>query len=179
MTISHAYVTAEADDGDPDTVSANEWNANHVSKAVVCVVYRSGTQNVTTATPVAATFNSEISDFYGMHDNTTNNSRITFDRVGWWNVRGHAFFQANATGYRYAWLKVNGTDVEGSAMRTLTPGSTGGISCVAERLILVTATTDYVELWVDQNSGATLTIGHASITPIYSFLEARFIGVAP
>jgi hypothetical protein len=174
MAVRHAYESLEPDNGNTDQVSSDEWNADHVVEAVVCAVYRSGTQNVLNATPVAATFNSEISDFYGMHDNTTNNSRITFDRDGWWNVRGHAFFQANATGYRYAWLKLNGTDIEGSAMRTLTPGSTG----VAERNILVTAG-QYVELWVDQNSTITLTIGHATITPIYSFLEARFIGVAP
>jgi hypothetical protein len=35
VTASHAYVTAQPDSGNPDQVSANEWNAQHALAGVI------------------------------------------------------------------------------------------------------------------------------------------------
>jgi hypothetical protein len=35
VTAAHAYQTAQPDDGDPDKVSANEWNAQHALSGVI------------------------------------------------------------------------------------------------------------------------------------------------
>lgn len=35
VTAAHAYQTAQPDDGDPNKVSANEWNAAHALSGVI------------------------------------------------------------------------------------------------------------------------------------------------
>ena len=81
-----------------------------------------------------------------------------------------------ATGIRYGFIRKNGsTELRGSATRTLSPGSTGGIS-VQPQTIVDLAVGDYVEMLVEQNSGSTLTVGHASILPIQSMLEMTLLG---
>lgn len=136
--------------------------------------YSSATQNISTATATAVTFGSEEYDTDTIHDTSSNTSRFTVPsgKDGKWSFNGTAFFQANATGYRYAYLRKNGTtEIRGSGMRVLSPGSGGGITCAASAVVDLVAT-DYVELMVEQNSGSTLTVGHASILPIMSMMEA-------
>lgn len=142
--------------------------------------YSTSTQSISNGsgdTPTAATLGSEEYDTDGFHSTSSNTSRMTVPsgKAGYYRVRGHAFFAANATGIRFACLAKNGTKYRGSATRTLVPGSTGGISVWAEATLNL-AVGDYVELMVYQTSGGSLTIGHASLTEIQTVLEIEYLG---
>lgn len=142
--------------------------------------YNSTTQNISNGsgdTHTAATLNSEEYDTDGFHSTSSNTSRMTIPsgKAGKYRVRGHAFFEANATGIRSVCIAKNGTKLRGSATRTLVPGATGGISAWGE-WVGDLAVGDYVELMVYQTSGGTRTIGHASLLEIQTVLEITYLG---
>jgi hypothetical protein len=140
--------------------------------------YNTATQNVSSGgagSGINPTFNSEEWDDLAMHSTSSNTDRFTATVAGVYHFTGQVFWQANSTNIRYACFTKNGTDIIGSGDRTLSPGSTGGISVRPECMVSL-AVGDIVRLYVEQNSGSTLTIGHASITPIQTMVEYEFMG---
>jgi hypothetical protein len=147
--------------------------------------YSTGTQNISSGgagTAVAVTLGSEEFDTDAYHSTSSNTSRMTIPSglAGKYLVQGMAFFQANSAGIRYGFIMKNrgvagAAELRGSATRTLAPGNTGGIS-VQPQVIVDLAVGDFVEMMVEQNSGSTLTVGHATILPIQSMLEITLLG---
>jgi hypothetical protein len=132
-----------------------------VSYAPAVRVYHNAAQSITSATPTALAFNSERFDQAGnaadtMHDNVTNNSRLTCRYAGVYQITGNASFAANATGYRQLEIKLNNTTTIESSIDMTASGT------VASRILCTTlyslAVNDYVELIAYQTSGGGLNV---------------------
>lgn len=122
-------------------------------------VFHSAAQSVNTATDTYLAFNSERFDQAGgtsatQHDTVTNNSRLIARYAGIYQITGNVNFAGNATGTRYAFIRINGTTRIASNMTT---------ADATENPIVVTtlyqlAVNDYVELGVRQTSGGALNV---------------------
>lgn len=129
-------------------------------------------QSIATATHTALAFNAESFDSDALHDNATNNSRLTIPtgKGGKWLFSGGAEFAANATGYRQITLKKNGTTF-------LTVSNQVATSVFDQELLVVdvlsVAAADYMELHAYQTSGANLNVNFGELK---TFLTAAFLG---
>jgi hypothetical protein len=170
------YVRATHSDGQSwSAAKANllEAGVNDVSYAPVVRVYHNTTQSITNATDTTLAFNSERVDQAGnaadtMHDNTTNNSRLTCRYAGFYLIFGHASW-ASAPTSANIWIRVNGaTDIGKSGV-----GATGGNYA---HMSLMTgyqlAVNDYVELRVRQDSGGAINISStANMSPEFGMVR--------
>jgi len=122
-------------------------------------VYHSVNQNVNTATPTTVIFDSEMYDTDNIHDNITNNSRLTCRTAGkylicaciHWSTKG-------GTGlgdyYTVVYIDLNGGPP--SVVRTHKPAGADFHADVSLATIYDLAVGDYLEMVVFQNSGDTL-----------------------
>jgi len=105
-------------------------------------------------------FNAENWDTMSEFDSTTN-YRFTATRAGKYCVIGSVHFNANSTGSRQIYIKKNGsgwshgTDVQAA--------SSGPTHLTVVDVVDMNGTTDYVEIFCKQDSGASLDISDASI----------------
>ncbi len=74
-------------------------------------VEKSTHQTITTATLTDLTWDTEIFDTDSMHDNSTNNERLTCNTAGKYLIIFNAGWQSNATGYRYLSIELNDTTI--------------------------------------------------------------------
>jgi hypothetical protein len=124
-------------------------------------------QAITTATPTALAFNTESFDTDGMHDNSTNNERLTFQTAGKWIIGGNVTWENVAAGeYRQAAIRLNGSTTIAEVMgpETVTAGHL--------RQSVVTlyemSVGDYVELVVQHDRGSNLNLrSQGSQSPIF------------
>jgi hypothetical protein len=102
----------------------------------------------------AVAFDTERYDTDAIHDNATNNSRLTCKTAGKYEIGGRGRFDLNNVGWRHLLLKLNGaTDLD----RDVKPNHGGvvfeplkvGATCQL-------AVNDYVQLFVFQDTGAGL-----------------------
>ncbi len=110
-------------------------------------------QSIPSGVNTALTFNSTIGTAFGMHD-PVNPTRLTSLVAGQYCISGHVSFAANATGFRYVTIRLNGTTYV--AMQKA--GALSGTEVVLSisRAVLQMVVNDYVELVVYQDSGAAL-----------------------
>ncbi len=103
--------------------------------------------------------NTEDVDTDTMHSTSSNTGRIVFTTAGTYTVGARVLWQAGTLGtYRYISFKVNGTTVLPASFGGANPGSnTGQVSSQASMLYVATAG-DYVEAYVDQDSGGALNV---------------------
>lgn len=125
-----------------------------------CLVYLDANQSIATSSETAINFDQESFDDLAIHDNATNNERLTVP-AGITRIRmtGQAIFAANATGQRTVSIRKNGSlftggglGVDNNPIGTSTsriPVSTGVITVVAG---------DYFTLSCWQNSGGNLNV---------------------
>lgn len=120
-----------------------------------CSIKETTAQSTTTGTPVALTSDEENFDNDSMHSTSSLTSRITVQTAGRYLVSGTVLFDANATGARQAYVKVNGTtDYD---LGLLPAPSSGSMILTGVRAI-VCAASDYLELYVSQTSGGNLNV---------------------
>jgi hypothetical protein len=126
--------------------------------------YRSGNQSITTSTDTAIQFNAEsISDVGTMHDNVTNNTRVTALVAGLYLVIAQAAFAAHATGTRRLQIREDGSTLLSTRIWHTPSGTTSEYMQV--HCLWDAAASGYVELMAWQNSGGNLNIlGGAEIT---------------
>jgi hypothetical protein len=139
-------------------------------------VYRTTNLAVVTATNTVVGFDAEDFDTNSIHDNTTNNSRMTIPAgyAGKWLIIGSVFWQGNATGARSIELYKNGSMY---AIWDVSPGNT---SSFAQNMsaVLNLAVSDYIEMRVEQTTGGNLNlwsnaIGYGNVTALsVSYLGA-------
>ena len=136
-------------------------------------VYKSTTQSLANDTQVAITFDSEVSDSDGYHDNTTNNTRLTVPAGlgGNYAVTGTINFIGNATGVRYVVVKKNGNIFYYTVIN-----NAGTVECMfqATQVIPLDAG-DYVELFGIQTSGGSLNVNGGQT--FYTNFSIALIGV--
>ena len=117
-------------------------------------VYHSVVQSIPNATDTVIAFDSEDYDTDTIHDCVTNNSRLTCKTAGKYAFVGIIRFVSNATGFRIARVKKNGTDVA-----LLSTNATNGDCTNIEAVGIVNlAVNEYLQLYCYQNSGGALDV---------------------
>ena len=132
-----------------------------------CTVRRTADQTLTNNTDTIINFDSEDDDNANLHDNVTNNGRITFNRAGRWIFGLRVRFAANATGVRYAGVIKNGAGGFLTFYRDTTPHATflTDIELTESRRF---AASDYIEAHVLQDSGGNLAcVATAELSPVF------------
>jgi hypothetical protein len=131
-----------------------------------CRVSKTADQSIPDNAPTVVTFDAEQFDTAGMHDNVTNNSRITIQTPGVYLIVGQASWATNASGRRDLSFKLNGNFASGSGpWGTLSKPANAGFDAANISQVAVLAAADYVELSVFQSSGGALNLkGGASDT---------------
>ncbi len=118
-------------------------------------VYNSANLTIPDSTWTALAFNSEDYDTDVIHDNVTNNSRLTCKTAGKYIITGHAFWDTNTNGMRSSLFKLNGStaiayaqlplDIYGNGTSTLTT-------------IYNLAVNNYVEFFVYANVSPSILV---------------------
>lgn len=121
------------------------------------------TQSIPNDTSAAVNFTAETYDTASGHSTTTNTSRYTATKAGYYLCSGAVAFQFNnTTGSRAAFLSKNGVGWAGSS-GSIVPVNGLPTRVVTPAAIINLALNDYVELWAYQNAGiATSTEATAS-----------------
>jgi len=128
--------------------------ANPVTTAAV-LCRMSGNQTISNTTWTLLNFDEETFDTDGMHDNSTNNSRLTAQSAGYYWIYSLVSWSSAGTGGRTARILYNGSDVisnftnDANASRDMTQRN---------GVLYYLAVNDYVEMQVYQNSGSSTSI---------------------
>lgn len=135
----------------PPTVAPGAGTPSPQAKA-----QRGTVLSVATGTLVAVPLDTELYDTDNIHDNVTNNTRLTCRTAGTYIVSAYAQFAANATGLRLAQLNVNGNLLTADRRNTVsTAGHPSELSLSAEVQLAVG---DYIELIVYHEAGVALNV---------------------
>lgn len=120
--------------------------------------YNNTTQSIANTTDTAVALNAEFVDSATLHDNATNNSRITIPagEGGWWLFVGKIEFVTNATGQRKLMLRLGGA-TEMAAVQ-LDTAAGGNATKLTIAFMWNAAAAEYYELVVSQNSGGALNL---------------------
>jgi hypothetical protein len=142
-----------------------------------------GTQSVANTTATAITFDAEVIDNpsgTGFHSTVSNISRVIPTVAGRYFLVGGVCFPAAGTGSFLAQFRKNGAVVLGAApYQDKQLYTSGFVALTAQCHATLTAngTTDYFELWTNQNSGGSLST-FSNTTDQHSFLIAFYLGAS-
>lgn len=127
------------------------------TKAPQARVTKGSAQSINDSTLTALTFDTETFDVGGLHDNSTNNSRLTAPIAGKYRVSGTVDFAANATGLRRARILKNGTNSYADVI--VNNNGSGAVQTRIPVTALVNlAAAEYVELQAEQRSTGALNV---------------------
>lgn len=101
------------------------------------------------------TWDAEDFDTDAIHDNVTDNTRLTCKTAGKYLIGGTVLWEGNATGRRIASLKLNGVTVISDANLSLVGADATSFAFLT---LYDLAITNYVEMQVYQTSGGDLTL---------------------
>lgn len=145
-------------------ITAANWNTDLVNNILflanppACRVYHNTTQSLTTAVEASVAFNTERYDTDTMHDTVTNNNRITFNTAGLYVVTTTFYIVNNATGYRWAAIRLNGATYVVEQNQNAVNGDNTNFSLTT---IYKFAVADWIEVRAYQQSGVALNVGSA------------------
>jgi len=127
---------------------------------------RTAGQTIANDTNTDITFPSEDYDVGGLHDTAINPDRITIptDKDGLYSIMAGCSFAANATGFRFVRITVNGVlenQGDQTKVQAVTVGGANTAINVARQVKLVVG--DIVRLSVRQTSGGNLSVTRARI----------------
>jgi hypothetical protein len=152
-----------------------KWAAPASPSFVGALAYLTTTFATTTGANSTITLDSEDIDTNSIHDNTTNNSRLTIPTgyTGKWLINGALSFASNTSGVRSIYLYKNGSFV--CAWDSPTPNA--GTMSLNFSYILSLVPTDYIEMKFYQNTGGNLNVfgtiqGNGKVT----FLSVAYLG---
>ena len=116
-------------------------------------VTQSAGQSISNSTLTALAFDTESYDIGGWHDNSTNNSRITVDYTGYARIWGRVGYTAASNGRYAIILYKNGSEIDRIDLQQ------GAVSAqvIGYSNFISVASSDYLELYVFQTTGATRT----------------------
>lgn len=138
------------------------------AESMGCRIGRSTAQSINSGALTAIQFDTEEWDTDDMHDNATNNTRITFNHEGKYVIGGAAAFDDNVTGYRGLDILKNGaTQLAADLRMTIT---VAGVDTYVATPVTCDyfVRGDYIELRAIQNSGGALNLAAVShLAPIF------------
>jgi hypothetical protein len=129
--------------------------------------YTASGTSVSNTTAKAVPLELEIADPLSWHSLVTSNSRITPTISGYYRCKGKTYWPGTlASNVRLvAEIRANGAAITGSKYGAVpATGTQGFVSNVAdaEASVFLNGSTDYVELWANQNSGGSVTMDAGS-----------------
>lgn len=161
--------TEETVKGVADSVSSHISDDVHIGNNQSARVYHNTTQSLATATDTYLAFNSERFDNATMHDNSTNNSRLTCPETGKYLIVATIGFTSNSTGNRVVRLVKNRTDIIAGVIQ---PAAVSDSTEITVTTIASLTAGDYVEVRANQNSGGSLNVEYfANLKP--EFMMAK------
>ncbi len=124
-------------------------------------VYHNAAQSIANNTVTTLAFNSERFDQASgvadtMHDNVTNNSRLTCRYAGVYQITAQVGWAVSAAGSRYVEIRVN--NAIPIALEEKEPETTGTAMATTVSTLYAMAVNDYVEVRVFQDSGGALNV---------------------
>ena len=144
-------------------------NINNLRVPPACSVYSTATQSIAQATTTVVAYANEFFDTDSMHDNSTNNSRITITTAGVYVVCATAQFAVAGGGaYRLIGIRKNGSTELGYNNPPVEPAR-GNVSIIDSASV-----NDYYEVVVYQNSGSALAL--ATLSGYSSIFSATWQG---
>lgn len=154
--------------------TSKKWEPFSPPRVRVTRASGTGAQGITTATDSTLNFDEENYDTDTMHDNSTNNSRLTATTAGTYSITVNVTWAANNTGIRQLWLRENGSAIIAFVRDSGQAASLHGQILTTDFSL---AAAEYVEARVHQDTGGDLDINRtADYTPIFSM---HWIGPAP
>ncbi len=111
-------------------------------------VRQSTVQDIVTATQTTVNWNTEVWDTHDLHDNSTNNQRLTAPHPGKYMVTGSIEWENNSNGNRYLYLLLNGT------IKTQLARAANGKSTININELYELIKGDYLHIDVYQDSGS-------------------------
>ena len=147
-----------------------KWATAAAPTFVGVSVKASADTTITNTTFTALGWNQEDYDTDGFHDNTTNNSRLTVPtgKGGKYLVSGFLSWDTDGNGTRELWVYKNGAQYKQIRLSAVTKLTSEQIS-IAMDLVA----TDYVQLYVYQDSGGTRT---AYVGSVQAQFQAALLG---
>ena len=150
-----------------------KWAAPASPTYVGASLYKTTVQSINNGSDVTVTWDAEYFDTNAIHDNVTNNSRLTIPTgySGKWLVNFSQSWAAASTGAKWSYIYKNGsTDVFGTFWTYTSAGSQ--VKQSASCVLNLTAG-DYLTVVVGQNSGGALNLAADYATSIMiSYLGA-------
>jgi hypothetical protein len=131
---------------------------NFLLNPPACVATQATFQALTTGTPTAIACDTTVTDPYGMHSNTVNNSRIVCPVSGYWQQLGTVTIATNATGARTLQGAHSGTPIGYANVSSAGFSATSWSAQVATDAFFASAG-DYFEVDANQTSGGNLNTG--------------------
>ena len=133
-------------------------------------------QSISNATATAVTFNSEVFDTDGFHDNSTNNSRITIPsgKAGKYLLTAQISYAANATGARIIKIYKNGSLLMLGNVLSAAPAT--DFTVINNTTLVNAAVADYFEVFAEQSSGGNLNLNISSGNGVGCFFGATLVG---
>lgn len=130
---------------------------------------KSANQTLTTAVTTAVTFDGELYDTDGFHDNSTNNERLTIPAgVSIVKLAGNIRYASNTTGSRLLAIRKNGSIfIQGLPYARMHPTVAESFEMNVSTAPVYVSAGDYFELVVSQNSGGDLDV-NVSVTDWFS-----------
>ena len=133
-----------------------EFFSGTVTNSVMhrCAVNKSADQSISSNTWTALTFNQEKYDVGNMHDNSTNNTRITIKEAGEYKINYHIKYESDDEVIFESKIKKNGsTDIDGTC-DTEGGSEDASYGTLQNHSFLITfAVDDYLELYFYQDNG--------------------------
>lgn len=130
--------------------------------------YASGNQTLSNSTWVKVQCGVKEFDTNSNYDNTTN-YRLTPTVAGYYQVSGACNFATNSSGTRFLQIYKNGSSFK--QLQNVAANSLNYMNLSGSCLIYLNGSTDYVELYVLQNSGGSLdTSGNQAQVYFQAFL---------
>jgi hypothetical protein len=124
---------------------------------------RNGNQNIETGSSGEnATFPSGSQDFISdsaLHSTVTNNDQLRLGDValGVWHVAANVSFSGSSVGIRRIAIEKNDSSANYVAFQMVVPDDASAMYLSCSGLVRATTSTDYVNVWLMQNSGSTRT----------------------
>jgi hypothetical protein len=136
---------------------------------------KSAAQSISNTTWTLVSWDQEQYDTDTMHDNTTNNTRITIKTAGVYLFTFSGEWAVNSTGVRLAAFSVNSGQ---RIVQSLSPATSDSRGAFNLSMIRKLAVNDYVEVSVYQNSGGNLNLVHTNPPESQTQFAAQMIGPA-
>ena len=153
------------------------WAAPAGGSFVGCQLEKiTSTQSISNATATAVSFNSEVFDSDGFHDNSTNNTRITIPsgKAGKYLLIAQISYAANATGARIIKIYKNGSLLMLGNVLSAAPAT--DFTVINNTTLVNAAVADYFEVFAEQSSGGSLNLNFSSGNGVGCFFGATLVG---